>query len=261
MKNPEKELTGKVALVTGGTKGIGKAIADELAALGATVVVSARSKPTEVIEYDFMAADLTKSSDNEDLAQRITEQYCGLDILVNNVGGTSSPVGGFSVLSDQDWENDLQLNLLAAIKLDKALVPSMIARKSGVVIHISSLNGKLPLYASNFSYGVTKAALNNYSKTLANEVAPNGVRVITVSPGMVKTTAMETFLSSYATSIGKSPGEAAQIVMDSLGGVPMNRLAQPEEIAHLVGFLASPKASYITGANYVIDGGTIPTVF
>ncbi|MCC9138655.1 SDR family oxidoreductase [Pontibacter silvestris] len=261
MKNPEKELTGKVALVTGGTKGIGKAIADELAALGATVVVSARSKPTEGIAYDFIAADLTKSSDNEALAQKITEQYGGLDILVNNVGGTSSPAGGFSVLSDQDWESDLQLNLLAAIKLDKALVPSMMARKSGVVIHISSLNGKLPLYASNFSYGVTKAALNNYSKTLANEVASNGVRVITVSPGMVKTAAMDTFLESYATSIGKSPDEAAQIVMDGLGGVPMNRLAQPEEIAHLVGFLASPKASYITGANYVIDGGTIPTVF
>ncbi|WP_224994750.1 SDR family oxidoreductase [Cesiribacter sp. SM1] len=261
MKITEKELSGKVALVTGGTKGIGKAIADELAALGATVIVSARSKPTEGIDHDFIAADLTKSLDNEELARRITVQYGELDILVNNVGGTSSPAGGFSVLSDQDWENDLQLNLLAAIKLDKALVPSMIARESGVVIHISSLNGKLPLYASNFSYGVTKAALNNYSKTLANEVASNGVRVITISPGMVKTKAMETFLNNYAASIGKSADETAQVVMDSLGSVPMKRLAQPEEIAHLVGFLASPKASYITGANYVIDGGTIPTVF
>jgi NAD(P)-dependent dehydrogenase (short-subunit alcohol dehydrogenase family) len=261
MNSTEKELTGKVALVTGGTKGIGKAIADQLAVLGATVIVSARSKPTEDIKHDFIAADVTKSSDNENLALKITEQYGGLDILVNNVGGTSSPAGGFGVLSDEDWEKDLRLNLLAAIKLDKALVPSMIERNTGVVIHISSLNGKLPLYASNFSYGVTKAALNNYSKALANEVASKGVRVITVSPGMVKTTAMEAFLSSYGNSIGKSLDEAAQLVMDSLGGVPMNRLAQPEEIAHLVGFLASPKASYITGANYVIDGGTIPTTF
>jgi NAD(P)-dependent dehydrogenase (short-subunit alcohol dehydrogenase family) len=259
MEKSKKELSGKIALVTGGTKGIGKAIADELALMGATVIVSARSKPDENLRHPFIAADLTKPEDNKQLAKKIIEKYQGLDILINNVGGTSSPAGGFSVLSDEDWENDLQLNLLAAIKLDKALVPSMIKRKTGVVIHISSLNGMLPLYASNFSYGVTKAALNNYSKALANEVALKGVRVITVSPGMVKTAAMETFLNSYGTSIGKNLDETAQLVMNSLGGVPMNRLVQPQEIAHLIGFLVSPKASYITGTNYVIDGGTIPT--
>lgn len=255
------ELTGKIALVTGGTKDIGKAIADELAALGATVIVSARNQPMEEVPYHFIAADLTQARNNEQLGKQILKDYGKLDILINNVGGTSAPAGGFSVLSDEDWENDLQLNLLAAIKLDKALVPSMIERKAGVVIHISSLNGKLPLFASNFSYGVTKAALNNYSKALANEVASKGVRIITVSPGMVQTTAMENLLTSYATSIGKNLNETTQIVMNSLGGVLMNRLAQPEEIANLVGFLASPKASYITGSNYVIDGGTIPTTF
>lgn len=259
MKKTQKELQGKIALVTGGTKGIGKAIADELAHLGATVIVSARSLQDGNLEHEFISADLSQSEDIKQLANKIIEQYGTLDILINNVGGTSAPAGGFSVLSDEDWEKDLQLNLLAAIKLDKALVPSMIERNTGVVIHISSLNGKLPLYASNFSYGVTKAALNNYSKALANEVASKGVRVITVSPGMVKTTAMETFLNSYGTSIGKNLEETAQLVMDSLGGVPMNRLAQPQEIANLIGFLVSPKASYITGTNYVIDGGTIPT--
>jgi len=259
MKKTEKELQGKIALVTGGTKGIGKAIADELAHLGATVIVSARSLQDGNLEYEFIAADLSQSEDIKQLANKIIQQYGTLDILINNVGGTSAPAGGFSVLSDEDWEKDLQLNLLAAIKLDKALVPSMIERSTGVVIHISSLNGKLPLYASNFSYGVTKAALNNYSKALADEVASKGVRVITVSPGMVKTTAMETFLNSYGASIGKNMEETAQLVMDSLGGVPMNRLAQPQEIANLIGFLVSSKASYITGTNYVIDGGTIPT--
>lgn len=261
MEAATNELIGKVALVTGGTKGIGKAIADELARLGATVIISARSRPDANPEHAFIAADLTKPEDNKQLADKIINEYGALDILINNVGGTSAPAGGFSVLSDQDWEDDLQLNLLSAIKLDRALVPLMIERNSGVVIHISSLNGKLPLYASNFSYGVTKAALNNYSKALANEVASKGVRVITVSPGMVKTTAMESFLHSYGASMGKNLDETAQLVMDSLGGVPMNRLAQPEEIAHLIGFLVSPKASYITGSNVVIDGGTIPTVF
>jgi NAD(P)-dependent dehydrogenase (short-subunit alcohol dehydrogenase family) len=255
-----KELTGKTAFITGGTKGIGKAIADELAALGARVIVSARQEPPEKLPYPFIAADLTNSHSIQELAAQLLQQYGSPDILINNVGGTSAPAGGFSVLSEADWENDLQLNLLAAIKLDKAIIPSMIERNTGVVIHISSLNGKLPLYASNLSYGVTKAALNNYSKALANEVASKGIRVIAVSPGMVKTTAMETFLHSYASSIGKSFEETAQLVMNSLGGVPMNRLAEPAEIAHLVGFLASPKASYITGANYVIDGGTIPTI-
>ncbi|WP_138485489.1 SDR family oxidoreductase [Dyadobacter bucti] len=261
MEAATNELTGKVALVTGGTKGIGKAIADELARLGATVIISARSRPDAQSEHAFIAADLTKPEDNKGLTNKIIEEYGGLDILINNVGGTSGPAGGFSVLTDQDWENDLQLNLLAAIKLDRSLVPLMIQRNTGVVIHISSLNGKLPLYASNFSYGVTKAALNNYSKALANEVASKGVRVITVSPGMVKTTAMESFLHSYGSTLGKNLDETAQLVMDSLGGVPLNRLAQPEEIAHLIGFLVSPKASYITGSNVVIDGGTIPTVF
>ena len=261
MEKITKELSGKTALVTGGTKGIGKAIADELASLGATVIVSARHEPAEKLPYHFISADLTDSQSLSELAGQLIKQYGSLDILINNVGGTSAPAGGFSVLSDQDWENDLQLNLLAAIKLDKALIPSMIARNTGVVIHISSLNGKLPLYDSNLSYGVAKAALNNYSKALANEVAIKGIRVVAVSPGMVNTTAMEAFLHNYASAIGKSFNKTQQLVMDSLGGVPMNRLAQPEEIAHLVGFLSSPKASYITGTNYVIDGGTIPTTF
>lgn len=259
--NENNILKGKVALVTGGTKGIGKAIADELARLGATVIITARNTPSEALPYYFIAADLTKKDDNEILAKTVLQQYDAIDILINNVGGTSAPAGGFSTLSEKDWEKDLQLNLLSAIKLDKAIVPSMIDRGSGVVIHISSLNGKLPLYASNLSYGVSKAALNNYSKALSNEVAQKGIRVVAVSPGMVQTTAMEAFLNSYASSIGKDFGEAAQLIMDGLGGVPMNRLAQPQEIAHLVGFLASPNASYITGANYVIDGGTIPTIF
>jgi len=260
MDKSNKELSGKIALVTGGTKGIGKAIADKLASNGATVVVTARKPSEQEIEHHFIAADLTDSSNIVELTGKIIEKYGTLDILINNVGGTTSPAGGFQMLGDDDWNSDIELNLLASIRLDKAMVPKMIEKNSGVVIHISSLNGKIPLYQSNFSYGVMKSALNAYSKTLANEVAKNGVRVNTVSPGMVKTTAMETFLENYAQTIGKTVAEGSQQLMDSLGGVPLNRLAEPEEIANMVAFLVSDGASYITGANMLVDGGTYPSV-
>lgn len=260
MEKSNNELRGRIALVTGGTKGIGKAIADKLKSNGATVVVTARKPSEEESGHHFIVADLTDSNNITELTGKIIEKYGTLDILINNVGGTSSPAGGFQMLGDDDWNRDIELNLLASIRLDKALVPKMIGKNSGVVIHISSLNGKIPLYQSNFSYGVMKSALNAYSKTLANEVAKHGVRVNTVSPGMVKTTAMETFLDSYATTINKTIAEASQQLMDSLGGVPMNRLAEPEEIANMVAFLVSDGASYITGANMLIDGGTFPAV-
>jgi len=260
MNKSEKELAGKVALVTGGTKGIGKAIADKLAAEGATVIVTARKPSEEKSGHHFIAADLTVSGDIYRLTQTIIQEYGTPDILINNVGGTSSPAGGFQMLSEEDWSRDIELNLMASIRLDKAIVPKMIDKKSGSVIHISSLNGKIPLYQSNFSYGVMKSALNAYSKTLANEVAKHGIRVNTVSPGMVRTTAMETFLQSYAQSIGKTVEEAAQQIMDGLGGVPLKRLAEPEEIASLVVFLVSEGAGYITGSNILVDGGTFPAV-
>lgn len=260
MEKTTKELSGKIALVTGGTKGIGKAIADKLASLGTTVVITARKPSEDNIEHHFIAADLTDSSDIAELARNLIEKYGTPDILVNNVGGTSSPAGGFQMLSNEDWHRDVELNLLASIRLDKAIVPKMIEKNAGVVIHISSVNGKIPLYQSNFSYGVMKSALNAYSKTLANEVAKEGIRVNTVSPGMVRTTAMETFLQSYAQSIRKTVAEATQQIMDGLGSVPMNRLAEPEEIASMVAFLVSDGASYVTGANMLVDGGTFPAV-
>jgi NAD(P)-dependent dehydrogenase (short-subunit alcohol dehydrogenase family) len=260
MEKSSKELAGRLALVTGGTKGIGKAIADKLALLGATVVVTARKPPEEEIEHHFIAADLTDSEDIAELTKKLIGKYGTPDILINNVGGTSSPAGGFQMLTDEDWNRDIELNLLASIRLDKAIVSKMIEKRSGAVIHISSLNGKIPLYQSNFSYGVMKSALNAYSKTLANEVAKHGIRVNTVSPGMVRTTAMETFLESYAQTIGKTVGEAAQQIMEGFGGVPMNRLAEPEEIANMVAFLVSDGAGYITGANMLVDGGTFPAV-
>ncbi|MGN8071007.1 SDR family oxidoreductase [Mucilaginibacter sp. 22184] len=139
-------------------------------------------------------------------------------------------------------------------------MPAMLAQKSGVIIHISSTSGMFPIWEATMAYSVAKAALNAYSKTLASEVAGQGVRVVTVSPGLTKTPSMAAFITDLAAGAGISVEEMAANLMAKLGGVPLGRMAQPEEIAELVSFLVSPAASYITGANYVVDGGDFPVV-
>jgi NAD(P)-dependent dehydrogenase (short-subunit alcohol dehydrogenase family) len=261
MEKFAKELTGKLALVTGGTKGIGRAIADRLLEARATVVVTARNHPGDenLIPY-FIPTDLTIPSETDKVVREINEKFGTIDILVNNMGGSTSPSGGFGALTDEHWENDLQLNLQSSIRIDRAILPQMVEQKGGVIIHISSLSGILPLYESLGAYAVAKAALNNYSKSLSKEFTPKGIRVAAVSPGMVKTDTMGAYLQSLSDTSGRSVEEVTQNLMTTLGGVPMGRMALPEEIAELVGFLVSPRASYITGVNYIIDGGANPSL-
>ena len=263
MENSQEitDLQGKRALVTGGTKGIGKAIADQLARAGAQVIVSARNNPDQGdTSHYFIAADLTHPEHVSRLTQEINEKFGGIDILINNVGGVTTPTGGFSTLTDEHWENELQLNLLSAIRLDKMLLPIMLEQKSGVIIHMSSVSGRQPLWNLNMAYAVSKAALNSYSKALANELASKGVRVLTVSPGATKTPMMEKFIQDFATSSGIPEEEAFQQLLSQVGGIPMGRMAEPEEVASLVYFLVSPAAAYLTGTNYAIDGGSLPVV-
>lgn len=260
-KQDQASLAGKRALVTGGTKGIGKAIADKLALEGAQVIVSARNQPGDAgLKHHFIAADLTKPEDVTKLTQEITEKFGGIDILINNVGGLTTPPGGFSTLTDEHWESELQLNLLSAIRLDRTLLPTMIEQKSGVIIHISSVAGRQPLWNLNMAYAVSKSALNSYSKALATELASKGVRVLTVSPGATKTPPMEKFIADYAASVNISVEEAFGQLMGQIGGIPMGRMAEPEEVASLVHFLVSPAAAYLTGTIYSIDGGSLPVV-
>jgi len=259
--NFNNELSGKTALVTGGTKGTGKAIAERLLQAGATVIVTARNEPEgHNANLHFIAADLTTAQGAAKVISEITAQYGGPDILVNNLGSSETPGGGFSVLTDEDWEKTLQANLLAPVRLDRGFLPYMIAKKSGVIIHIASIQGRLPLYDSTLPYAAAKAGLINYSKGLSNEVSPKGVRVLTVSPGWIQTTAAQRMMERIAESSGITVEEAIQSVMDGLGGIPFGRPANPDEVAEFVGFLVSPRAGYLTGTEYVIDGGTIPTI-
>ena len=259
--NFNNELSGKIALVTGGTKGAGKAIAERLVQAGATVIITARNAPEqENSNMRFIGADLSKAEGAKQVVSEVLSTYGRLDILVNNLGGSSTPAGGFAALSDEDWETTLQANLLAPVRLDRAFLPQMIAHKSGVIIHIASIQGILPLYDSTLPYAASKAALINYSKSLSNEVTPKGVRVLTVSPGWINTTASEAWLGEIARNANSTIEEAQQGVMDALGGIPFGRPAEPQEVAEFVGFLVSPRAKYLTGTNFVIDGGTVPTI-
>ena len=254
-------LEGKTALVTGGTKGIGKAIADRLARVGAKVVVTARTRPSDGNqEHYFVAADMTTPEGTAAVVKEVSENFGGVDILINNVGGLTAPGGGFSTLSDMEWENELRLNLLSTVRLDRGLLPGMIEKKSGVIIHISSAAGRVPLWEINMAYAASKAALNSYSKALANEVASKGVRVLTVSPGGTATAPMIQLMEHFGASSGATPNEVYKSLTDRFGGVPMSRMAEPEEVASLVGFLVSPAAAYLTSANYMIDGGATSVV-
>jgi len=259
--NFDNELAGKITLVTGGTKGTGKAIAERLAQAGAKVIVTARNKPDDVNPaFTFIAADLSTGTGTAQVISEIRKAFGSVDILINNMGSSETPGGGFSVLTDDHWEETIQTNLLAPVRLDRGLLPYMLEKKAGCIIHIASIQGRLPLYDSTLPYAAAKAGLINYSKSLSNEVAPKGVRVLTVSPGWIKTAAAIRMMERLAESSGISIEEATKGVMDALGGIPMGRPAEPKDVAELVGFLVSPRAAYLTGTTYVIDGGTIPTI-
>jgi NAD(P)-dependent dehydrogenase (short-subunit alcohol dehydrogenase family) len=164
------------------------------------------------------------------------------------------------VIGDLHWEAELQRNLLAATRLDRALVPSMIAARQGAIVHISSIQRKMPLSNGTLAYAAAKAALTTYSKGLAMEVAPFGVRVNTVAPGFIRTEAAERLVARIAGEDNSSRETALQKLMDSLGGIPLGRPAEPEEVAELVTFLVSDRASAITASEHVIDGGTVRTI-
>jgi len=254
-------LTGRTAVVTGASKGIGLAVVTALAGGGARVIAGARTSSAELTELtkagsvEAVEVDLARP---DGPAQLVAVAGDRVDILVNNVGGAPARPGGFLSISDEDWLATINLDLMAAVRASRAALPSMLAAKAGVIVSICSVNARLP-DPGVLDYSVAKAGLAGFSKALAKEVGPHGIRVNTVSPGPVAT---DLWLGAggVAQTVGAATGArpdevASQAASQSVTG----RFTQPAEVAGVVLFLAGDGAGNITGADFVIDGGLIPT--
>lgn len=252
-------LSGKTVLVTGGTRGTGAATVARFAAEGAQVFATARSLPdTPHPGVDYIAADITTAEGSATVASSIRNRAGRLDILVNLLGGSTAPAGGFAALTDTDWEHELALNLMAAVRLDRQVLPAMIDHGAGVIAHVTSIQRQMPLPDSTIAYAAAKAALSTYSKSLSKEVGPKGIRVLRISPGWIETDAALALADRLAAGAGTDRDGGKEIIMQSLGGIPLGRPVRPEEVADLIGFLCSDRAAAITGSEHVIDGGTVP---
>lgn len=253
------EFAGKRVLVSGGTKGLGRATVKRFLAGGARVITAARTLKDPIEGVEYVQADLTSAEGGQAFAKAALERLGGIDILAHVVGGSHSPAGGFAALTEEHWLAELNLNLLATVRLDRLLIPQMLERGKGVVVHITSIQSVLPLPESTTGYAAAKAALRTYSKSISKELGPKGVRVNSVSPGWIMTEATEDFLETLRKS-GGTIEDARQSVLDALGGISIGRGAEPEEVADLIAYLAADRAAAIHGAEFVIDGGTIRTV-
>ncbi len=244
-----REFVGRRALVTGGSRGIGAAIVRQLLDAGAEVLTTARSATSTVPEgAAFVEADVRTRAGAEALAAAAEEALGGVDILVHNAGG-ARPHKGSAAIPDEEWQDALDLNFLASVRLDSLLTPGMRERRSGAIVHVSSAAVTSPV-APFLHYTAAKAALENYSRGLALELAPFGIRVNTVTPGRVATPGGERTRAQWARL------DAAPDQNDT--AVPLGRDGLPDDIAHAVLFLASDRASWLTGSDLVVDGGEFP---
>ena len=255
-------LTGKVALVAAASKGLGRAIAQELAAEGASVAMCARGEDAleraraEIAESTgadvlAIAGDVSRASDVDNITRRTLEKFGRIDVLVTNAGGP--PSGKFESLSPEMWQQAFDLTLMSVIRLASAVIPGMKERKWGRVINVTSIAVKQPVDGLMLSNSL-RSAVTGFARTLANEVAPHGITVNNILPGYTRTERVEQLSDAAAKREGISR-EAALSKWES--EIPMRRLGEPREFAALAAFLASERASYITGTSISVDGGWI----
>ena len=257
-------LDGKIAVVTGASRGIGLAVTEALVGEGVTVVAGARSAGPDLppLQVDgrvvFLPVDLAGPSGPIALVDRAAE-LGGIDILVNNAGAVTPRPGGFGSVTDEDWERSITLTLMAAVRTSRAALPQMVRRGGGSLITISSVNAYLP-DPLVIDYSAAKAALSNFSKSLSKEVGPAGIRVNTISPGPVET-ALWLGDHGVAQTVGHAVGSnPAQVAAAAAAGTVTGRFTRPAEIADLVLVLASDRAGNVTGADFSIDGGLVQTL-
>jgi len=264
-------LSGARVLVTGGTRGIGAATVRHLAAAGARVVAAARTVPELAVpelavptwpddgSCRFVAADVATADGVAALAAQALDLLGGIDILVSNAGSQTHRPEGILGFSDEDWQRDLDINLLSAVRLDRALLPTMIAQgRGGAIIHVGSNAARMPRPAS-LPYTAAKAALTAYSKGLARQASPHAIRVNIVLPGLIRTEALATRM----TTLAEQTGATAETVLDATIaalGIPLERAGTADDVARLITFLASPAAAYLTASQFTVDGGALPTL-
>jgi NAD(P)-dependent dehydrogenase (short-subunit alcohol dehydrogenase family) len=247
------DLAGKRALVTGGTYGIGAGIVRYLLGAGATVVAAARSEHAETPSgARFVRGDVSTASGARAIAGAALEILGGIDIVVNNAGGARVYPAGVTAIEEDQWQAALDLNYLAAVRVNAELLPALLAQGSGSIIHISTGPARAPL-PFLLHYAAAKAALAAYSKGLSVELAPKGIRVNTITPGLVSSPGADALRQQVADAAGFDP---AQMV----AAIPLGRAGVPANIAEAVGFLVSDRAAWITGVDLVVDGGMTPTV-
>lgn len=266
------KLKGKVALVTGSSKGIGEAIVRGLAAEGATVIVHGRDFGLAKRVQDdilvaggvahFVVGDLTRDEDVAALVQNAYDLAGRIDILVNNAGGSGAPED-WSTATPATWASAYDRNVLAAVRVTTAILPRMREEGWGRIINISSLAGLMPP-ARNPDYSAAKAAMLAMTASMSKAVAAEGVTVNTVSPGTIRSAKLdEKFREVAATrgiSIDAKWSDVERAVLPMFADVPAGRVGTLEEIADVIAFLASPRAGYITGSNIRLDGGMLPTL-